>query len=66
MLKNLIVMVCLVATLFILVKVESTINEFNQVITRVEDTSQVKLIDSLQLEIMEIGAELDSMYLKHN
>ncbi len=66
MLKNLIVMVCLVATIFILVKVENTINEFNQVITRVEDTSQVKLIDSLQLEIMEIGAELDSMYLKHD
>ena len=66
MLKNLIVMVCLVATILTLVKVENTISEFNQVITRVEDTSQVKLIKSLQLEIMEIGAELDSMYLKHD
>jgi len=66
MLKNLIVMVCLVTTILTLVKVENTISEFNQVITRVEDTSQVKLIDSLQLEIMEIGAELDSMYLKHD
>ena len=66
MLKNLIVMVCLVTTILTLVKVENTISEFNQVITRVEDTSQVKLIESLQLEIMEIGAELDSMYLKHD
>jgi hypothetical protein len=28
-----------------------------------KDTSQLLLIDSLQLEIMEIGAELDSLYL---
>ena len=44
----------------------NTVNEFNNVIKNVEDNSQSLLIDSLQLEIMQIGSELDSMYLKYN
>tara|TARA_Y100001963_G_scaffold69443_1_gene96692 strand:+ start:92 stop:238 length:147 start_codon:yes stop_codon:yes gene_type:complete len=43
-----------------------TVNEFNEVIKNVEDNSQSILIESLQLEIMQIGAELDSMYLKYD
>ena len=56
-------MLCWLITLIILVYTNNTINEFNEVIKNVEDNSQSLLIESLQLEIMQIGAELDSMYL---
>ena len=48
-----------------LIYTNNTIKEFNYVIKNVEDNSQSILIDSLQIEIMEIGAELDSMYLRY-
>ena len=49
-----------------LIYTNNTVNEFNEVIKNVEDNSHHILIDSLQLEIMQIGAELDSMYLKYD
>mgnify|MGYP003136975956 FL=1 len=54
------------STIAMLYEVDQTISEFNRVITNVEDNSQAKLIDSLKLEMMQIGAELDSMYLRHD
>ena len=61
--KYILLMLCWLITLIILVYTNNTINEFNEVIKNVEDNSQSLLIESLQLEIMQIGAELDSMYL---
>ena len=45
---------------------DNTISEIKLETNQVEDKSQEKLIHSLQLEIMDMGAELDSMYLKHD
>ena len=47
-------------------KSNNTIKEFNSSIKNLEDKSQTLLIDSLQLEIMQIGSELDSMYIKYD
>ena len=57
---------CWITTAILLLYTNNTVNEFNNVIKNVEDNSQSLLIDSLQLEIMQIGSELDSMYLKYN
>ena len=57
---------CWLITIVLLVYTNKTVNEFNEVIKNVEDNSQSLLIESLQLEIMQIGAELDSMYLKYD
>ena len=57
---------CWVITAILLLYTNNTVNEFNNVIKNVEDNSQSLLIDSLQLEIMQIGSELDSLYLKYN
>ena len=46
--------------------INNTISEFNNVVKNFEDTSQTLLIDSLQLEIMDIGSKLDSMHLKYD
>jgi uncharacterized protein YoxC len=58
--------ICWIITIYLAVYTNDTINDFNSVIKNVEDTSQALLIDSLKLEIMSIGAELDSLYLKYN
>ena len=58
--------ICWIITIYLAVYTNDTINDFNSVIKNVEDTSQELLIDSLKLEIMSIGAELDSLYLKYN
>ena len=57
---------CWLITVLLLLYTNNTVNEFNNVIKNVEDNSQSLLIDSLQLEIMQIGSELDSIYLKYN
>ena len=57
---------CWLITIVLLVYTNKTVNEFNEVIKNVEDNSQSLLIESLQLEIMQIVAELDSMYLKYD
>ncbi len=59
-------MLCWLMTVLLLMQTNNTINEFNEVIKNVEDNSQSLLIESLELEIMQIGAELDSMYLKYD
>ena len=59
-------LLCWLITLSMLIYTNNTVNEFNEVIKNVEDNSQSMLIDSLQLEIMQIGSELDSMYLKYD
>ena len=59
-------LLCWLITLSMLIYTNNTVNEFNEVIKNVEDNSQSLLIESLQLEIMQIGAELDSMYLKYD
>jgi len=64
--RNVSVIICWLITLSILIYTNNTIKEFNYAIKNVEDNSQSILIDSLQLEIMEIGSELDSMYLKYD
>ena len=64
--KTISLLSCWLITLSMLIYTNNTIKEFNYVIKNVEDNSQSILIDSLQIEIMEIGAELDSMYLKHD
>ena len=64
--KNILVIVCWLITLLILIYNINTIREFNYIIKNVEDNSQSILIDSLQLEIMQIGSELDSMYIKYD
>ena len=64
--KNITIIICWILTIGLLVYTNNTVNEFNEVIKNVEDNSQSLLIDSLQLEIMQIGAELDSMYLKYD
>jgi uncharacterized protein YoxC len=58
--------ICWIITIYLAVYTNDTINDFNSVIKNVEDTSQELLIDSLKLEIMQIGSELDSLYLKYN
>ena len=45
---------------------DNTISEIKIESNQVEDKFQEELIHSLQIEIMEMGAELDSMYLKHD
>jgi uncharacterized protein YoxC len=60
------IIICWIITIYLAVYTNDTINDFNSVIKNVEDTSQALLIDSLKLEIMSIGAELDSLYLKYN
>ena len=64
--RNISVIICWLITLSILIYTNNTIKEFNYAIKNIEDNSQSILIDSLQLEIMEIGSELDSMYLKYD
>ena len=63
--KTISLLLCWLITLSMLIYTNNTIKEFNYVIKNVEDNSQSILIDSLQIEIMEIGAELDSMYLRY-
>jgi len=60
------IIICWIITIYLAVYTNDTINDFNSVIKNVEDTSQELLIDSLKLEIMQIGSELDSLYLKYN
>ena len=64
--KTISLLLCWLITLSMLIYTKNTIKEFNYVIKNVEDNSQSILIDSLQIEIMEIGAEIDSMYLKYD
>ena len=64
--KTISLLSCWLITLSLLIYTNNTIKEFNHVIKNVEDNSQSLLIDSLHLEIMSIGAELDSIYLKYN
>ena len=63
--KTISLLLCWLITLSMLIYTNNTIKEFNYVIKNVEDNSKSILIDSLQIEIMEIGAELDSMYLRY-
>ena len=64
--KYISIIMCWITTAILLLYTNNTVNEFNNVIKNVEDNSQSLLIDSLQLEIMQIGSELDSLYLKYN
>ena len=64
--KYISIIMCWLITAILLLYTNNTVNEFNNVIKNVEDNSQSLLIDSLQLEIMQIGSELDSMHLKYN
>jgi len=64
--KYISIIMCWLITAILLLYTNNTVNEFNNVIKNVEDNSQSLLIDSLQLEIMQIGSELDSIYLKYN
>jgi cell division protein FtsL len=64
--KYITIIMCWLITAILLLYTNNTVNEFNNVIKNVEDNSQSLLIDSLQLEIMQIGSELDSIYLKYN
>jgi len=64
--KHMTTILCLVSIIVMLYKMDNTISEIKLETNQVEDKSQEKLIHSLQLEIMEMGAELDSMYLKHD
>ena len=64
--KTLVLVVLFVLAIKALNISSNTIEEFNRSIKKLEDTPQALVIDSLQLEIMEIGAELDSMYLKYD
>ena len=64
--RNLIILICWMVTIKALIKSNNTIREFNCSIENLEDTSQAVLIHSLQLEILEIVAELDSMHLKYD
>ncbi len=64
--KYILIIICWLITAILLLYTNNTVNEFNNVIKNVEDNSQSLLIDSLQLEIMQIGSELDSLYLKYN
>jgi|TARA_R100000781_G_scaffold85626_2_gene52732 hypothetical protein len=64
--KNLIALILCILIIQALVKSNNTISEFNNVVKNFEDTSQTLLIDSLQLEIMDIGSKLDSMHLKYD
>ena len=57
---------CLVSIIVMLYKIDNTISEIKLETNQVEDKFQEELIHSLQLEIMEMGAELDSMYLKYD
>ena len=59
------IIVCWFITLSMIIYTNNTIKEFNCSIKNVEDRSHIILIDSLQLEIMDMGAELDSIYLKY-
>ena len=60
------IIVCWFITLSMIIYTNNTIKEFNCSIKNVEDRSHIILIDSLQLEIMDMGAELDSIYLKYD
>ena len=64
--KTISLLSCWLITLSLLIYTNNTITEFNHIIKNVEDNSQTILIESLQLELMEVGAELDSMYLKYD
>ena len=64
--KNLIALILCILIIQALVKSNNTISEFNNVVKNFEDTSQTLLIDSLQLEIMDIGSKLNSMHLKYD
>ena len=64
--KTALIIVCWFITLSMIIYTNNTIKEFNCSIKNVEDRSNIILIDSLQLEIMDMGAELDSIYLKYD
>ena len=64
--KNILIILCWLITTILLVYTNNTINEFNEVVKNVEDNSQSLLIESLELEIMQIGSQLDSMHLKYD
>jgi hypothetical protein len=64
--KHMTTILCLVSIIVMLYKIDNTISEIKLETNQVEDKFQEELIHSLQLEIMEMGAELDSMYLKYD
>ena len=64
--KHMTTILCLVSIIVMLYKMDNTISEIKLETNQVEDKFQEELIHSLQLEIMEMGAELDSMYLKYD
>jgi len=64
--KTISLLFCWLITLSMLIYTNNTIKEFNYVIKNVEDNSQSLLIDTLYLEIMDLGAGLDSMKLKYD
>ena len=64
--KSLVLVVLFVLAIKALNISSNTIEEFNRSIKKLEDTPQALVIDSLQLEIMEIGSQLDSMHLKYD
>ncbi len=55
--------ICWIITIGLLLYSMNIIRDFNCNMDNLKDTSELLLIDSLQLEIMEIGAELDSLNL---
>ena len=64
--RNLIIFIFWIITIKALIKSNKTINEINCSIKNMQDTSQTLLIDSLQLEIMDLGSKLDSMFVKYD
>ena len=64
--RNLIIFIFWIITIKALIKSNKTINEINCSIKNIQDTSQTLLIDSLQLEIMDLGSKLDSMCVKYD
>tara|TARA_R100001594_G_scaffold6565_4_gene18544 strand:+ start:1240 stop:1464 length:225 start_codon:yes stop_codon:yes gene_type:complete len=64
--KTISLLLCWIITLSMLIFTNNTVKEFNHIIKNVEDNSQTILIESLQLELMEVGSRLDSMYLKYD
>tara|TARA_R100000808_G_C2142673_1_gene150425 strand:- start:1145 stop:1345 length:201 start_codon:yes stop_codon:yes gene_type:complete len=64
--RNLIIFIFWIITIKALIKSNKTINEINCSIKNMQDKSQTLLIDSLQLEIMDLGSKLDSMFVKYD
>ena len=60
------ILMCWLITIIMLLNANNQIEKIECITDKFEQASQLLLIDSLYTEIMDLGARLDSMYIKYD